>query len=175
MEFQRRGEKGKKRLFVATPVELPFYLQLKHHLTPYFIGKWVEGFNLHLTHLFIGNDIPDNWKFFLPKPVGEIESGKIGILGGRVLHLQALHPQLSQIHRYLIQKGKGRLNPKILTRPFHPHITLARLKTPPSPSLFQKIEELNSTLPPVKIPFKIFLYSSILTPKGPIYRKEWEF
>ncbi|MRJ07107.1 MAG: RNA 2',3'-cyclic phosphodiesterase [Epsilonproteobacteria bacterium] len=165
---------GEKRLFVATPVELPFYLQIKRALSPLLKGKWVEGFNLHLTHLFIGNDKPEEWKIRLPKPEGEIATGKIGILGNRILYLEALHPQISQIYQKLIGEKGERINPQILNRPFRPHITLARLKTPPTPQLLRKIEELNSSLPSIKFPFQVYLYSSTLTPKGPIYKKEWE-
>ncbi|WP_236618753.1 DUF2905 family protein [Lebetimonas sp. JH292] len=50
------------RLFIATPIKLPIYQAIKNDFKDVIDGKWVEGWNLHLTHKFIGEDEPEKYK-----------------------------------------------------------------------------------------------------------------
>jgi 2'-5' RNA ligase len=147
------------RLFIATPVTLPFYQIIKQKLSPYIQGKWVEGYNLHLTHKFIGDDNPDNWKIDLNIPNEKIEIKDFGIFNNKILYMKAISPHIDFIAKQLNVKN------------FTPHITLCRIKQLDD-KLFEKLKTLDFSY---KIEFEVNLYSSILTKKGPIYKKIYKY
>jgi len=142
------------RLFIATPVTLPLQI-IKDKLSPFIDGKWVEGYNLHLTHKFIGEDKPENWKIDLEIPNEEIEIKGFGIFNNKILYMKANSPHIDAIAKQLNVKN------------FTPHITLCRMKKFDK-KLFEILKNLNIYS---KAQFKVYLYSSILTNKGPIYKK----
>ena len=56
------------RLFIASPIEFSLYQALKKDFKDVVDGKWVEGWNLHLTFRFIGDDNPEKFKKKLKLP-----------------------------------------------------------------------------------------------------------
>ena len=147
------------RLFIATPVTIPFYQIIKDKLSPYIQGKWVEGYNLHLTHKFIGEDNPDNWQIDLKIPNEEIEIKGFGIFDNKILYMKATSPNINSIAKQLNVKN------------FTPHITLCRMKNFDT-KLYDVLKTINLS---TKTPFEVYLYSSKLTKKGPIYTKIYKF
>jgi len=146
------------RLFIATPVTLPFYQIIKEKFSPYIKGKWVEGYNLHITHKFIGDDNPENWKINLKIPNEEIEIKNFGVFNNKILYMKAFSANINYISEQLNIKN------------FIPHVTLCRIKQYNN-EIFNNLELDLST----KIPFEVYLYGSILTNKGPIYKKLHKF
>jgi 2'-5' RNA ligase len=152
------------RLFIATPVTLPIYEAIKRNLSKYVEGKWVEGWNLHLTHKFIGNDSPKKYEIPLNIPEEEIKIGKMGVMNNRILYLKADSPHIDSINKQINEKFGFKEERKFL-----PHVTLCRIKKIKDEKFFDEIKrwkEIN-----LKIPFEVYLYCSKLTKKGPIYEK----
>ncbi len=84
----------------------------------------------------------------------------IGIDGSHLKELQA------ELAHQLIK-----VVPTMDTKPFQPHLTLARIKFPPNPTESAKIQSLKNdiTLPPATKVSSIDLMASTLTPQGPIH------
>jgi len=152
------------RLFIASPVNFILYNNIKNSLKPFINGKWVEGWNLHLTHHFIGEDDPEKYKFELKIPKEEITLTSLGILNDRILYIKPSSDSIDAIYKQLKEKFNLKNN-------FHPHITLCRMKSFDK-KLKEKIKDFNFNL---KIPFEVYLYSSKLTKKGPIYEKIYKY
>jgi 2'-5' RNA ligase len=169
MAGKERKEGGKLRLFIGTPVEIPFYHRIQRELGGIVEGKWVEGYNLHLTHLFIGEDFPEKWQIELPVPTGEIEVRGFGVLGNRILYLRAHHPEIGEVNRYLVERFNWPDR-----REFIPHITLCRVKKVNRwGELYTRLDRLSHLS--WRVPFTLYLYSSQLTRTGPIYKKIWRY
>ncbi|MEO1942093.1 MAG: hypothetical protein ABGW77_04290 [Campylobacterales bacterium] len=169
MVGKRESGEDKLRLFIGTPVEIPFYNRIRGELEGVVEGKWVEGYNLHLTHLFIGEDFPERWKIDLPIPVGEIEVQGFGVLNNRILYLRAHHPEIGAVNRYLIERFNWPDR-----REFIPHITLCRIKKVKGwRELYTRLDHLSQLR--WRVPFILYLYSSQLTRTGPIYKKIWKY
>ena len=147
------------RLFIATPIILPFYHLIKTQLSPFIEGKWVKENNLHLTHKFIGEDNPNNWKIKLKIPYEEIEIQGFGFFSDKILYMKADSPHICNIAKQLGVKN------------FIPHITLCRMKSYDK-KLFGILKNLNLS---VKVPFKVNLYNSIFTNNGVIYKKIYSY
>jgi len=164
------------RLFVAVPVQLPIYAPLKQRFEKVVVGKWVEGFNLHLTIKFIGEGKPEEWQFPLPfKPIGQLEVGRPFLLGEKILALTAFHPQLEELNS-LFEERWRKLNPSAPPPlPFRPHITLCRIKTVRNEPLLRQLLEEWEGVRPIKLPLQLYLYSSTLTRRGPIYKKLYRY
>ena len=146
------------RLFIATPVTLPIGI-IKNKLDSFIIGKWVEGYNLHLTHKFIGEDDPDNWKIDLKIPNEEIRIKGFGVFNDKILYMKAFSQNIDSIAKQLNVKN------------FTPHITLCRMKKFDK-KIFDILSQLDISM---TAKFDVYLYSSILTQKGPIYKKLYKF
>ncbi len=150
------------RLFIATPVTLPIYGAIKNDLSKYIKGKWVEGWNLHLTHKFIGEDNPEKYKAAeLKIPSSKLKINGIGMFGNKILYLKAdaddgINKQINE--KFGLQNDK----------PFVPHITLCRIKELKDgyKEALKKWENIN-----FEIPIEVYLYKSTLTKKGPVYEK----
>jgi len=144
-------------------------------------AKWVEFENLHLTLKFLGEvreaqlpkikEIVSNLSF-LVKPFN-LSISEIGafpsIKRPRVLWIGVESQEVPiKIIEYLEEQFSKLGFPEERKAP-HPHITLARLRTPKN--VFKFKEEIEK----IKIDNKIwpvdsvFLLKSILTPQGPIY------
>ncbi len=171
-----------KRLFVS--IDLPDSIKEDLYTICYGLvrTKWVEEEQLHLTLRFIGEvdgsvfiDIKDSLKNVRIDPfplrlkgLGHFPPKK----NPRVLWV-GMEPQDSvtmlrnRIESILVKIG---LEPE--RRKFSPHITIARLKDPPISKVARFLEErclFSTTAFPVS---DFCLYSSILTPKGPIHKVE---
>jgi len=146
------------RLFIATPVILKNYDEIKTKLS-FIKGKWVKEENLHITHKFIGDDNPDKYKIKLNIPNEMIEIKGFGIFDNKILYLKANSPNINLIAKQLNVKN------------FIPHITICRLKEFDE-NIFKVLKNIDFY---TKIPFEVYLYSSILTKNAPIYKKIYKY
>ena len=153
------------RLFIATPVTIPIYGAIKQDLSKFIKGKWVEGWNLHLTHKFIGEDVPEKYKIKLNVKNEKLRVNGIGMFGDKILYLKAdvdysINKQINE--KFNLKQDK----------PFVPHITLCRIKELKDgyEEALKKWENIN-----FEVPFEVYLYKSTLTKKGPIYEKIYKY
>ena len=154
------------RLFIATPVTLPIYGAIKNDLSKYIDGKWVEGWNLHLTHKFIGEDEPEKYEVLkLEVPSSKLKVNGIGMFGNKILYLKA------DIDDSINKQINEKFNLKN-DKPFVPHITLCRIKDLKEgyKDALKKWENIN-----FEVPNEVYLYKSTLTKKGPIYEKIYKY
>jgi len=155
------------RLFIATPINFPFYQAIKNDFKDIIEGKWVEGWNLHLTHKFIGEDEPEKYKNKLKIENGKWKINGIGMFGDKILYLKVDGDDLinSEINKNFNLKND---------KPFIPHITLCRIKSiKDEKKLKEKLtkwQNLNFSFP-----LEVYLYKSTLTKKGPIYEKIYKY
>lgn len=129
------------------------------------IGRWTKLENLHLTLVFFGNLKPDFQKIKKIKPVDfKLQFLKLeafpSIKKAKIIYLKLDGdlPELERIRNQFIEEK----------RPFVAHLTLARLKKP------QNLGQVFTQIKIPKIKFtanQISLFSSTLTPSGPIYKK----
>jgi len=172
-----------KRLFVA--IDLPESTrQLLSDLDPHVRGvRWIEPAQMHLTLGFFG-DVPEDvdlalreklsaiefGAFFLPitgvgafRPTGPPKIIWIGVGRG--------HPHLFQVHKRVQEAALAAgIEPEL--RPWHPHITIARCRDV-APQSIRKFLQSNVDLDAGILRVEAFhLYSSKLTPAGPIHARE---
>jgi len=142
-------------------------------------ARWVQSTIVHLTLVFLGSITPDK-----VKPIEEIISEATGQIGpielhlnktgcfpdptkARIIHLE-LGGELDKLNLLVAKIRKGLKKQKIWfdEKPFHPHLTLGRIR---------KRRNLTSAIKGVKvkksefIANKISLYKSTLTTTGPVY------
>ena len=153
------------RLFIATPITLPIYGAIKQDLSHFIEGKWVEGWNLHLTHKFIGEDEPEKYKIKLKVKNEKLKINGIGMFGKKILYLKADIDD--NINKQINEKFNLKQN-----KPFVPHITLCRIKELKNgyQQALKKWENIN-----FEVPFEVYLYKSTLTKKGPVYEKIYKY
>jgi 2'-5' RNA ligase len=156
------------RLFIATPVTLPIYGAIKQDLSRYIEGKWVEGWNLHLTHKFIGDDEPQKYETDLEIPKEKIKINGIGMFGDKVLYLKADSTNIKKVNEEINKKFN--MNDD---KPFKPHITLCRIKNIKDKTFYEKLKKWENIN--FEIPFDVYLYKSTLTKRGPIYEKIYKY
>ena len=157
------------RLFIATPVTLPFFNALKSAIMPYIHGNFTQESNLHLTHLFIGGADPESYKFSLPTPDEKIVIKGFDFFDERILFSKAHSPHIDAVYKKLQSRGLVKEQ-----KPFRPHVTIARIKN------IKEKEALLKALEPfhqieIEVPFSLYLYQSILTPNGSIYKKIYRY
>jgi len=156
------------RLFIATEIKIPLYQIIVDRLSPHLIGKWTLAQNLHLTHLFIGEDDPKRYQIPLKIPKEKIILKGLDLFGDRILYLKAHSKNISSINYQLTKKFN------IKSKSFIPHITLCRVKYIKDKKALldsiKKLEELE-----FENEFNLYLYSSTLTKKGPIYKKIYKY
>jgi 2'-5' RNA ligase len=172
-----------KRLFVA--IDLPeLTRQLLTDLDPHIRGvRWTDAAQMHLTLSFFG-DVPDDIDLGLREKLSAIEFGAffLPIVGvGKFsakgapkiiwIGVGKAHPHLFQIHKRVQEAALATgLEPEL--RPWHPHITLARCRDVSAQSL-RKLLHTNAEFDAGMIRVEAFhLYSSKLTPAGPIHTRE---
>jgi len=172
-----------KRLFVA--IDLPDSTrQLLADLDPYTRGvRWTDAAQMHLTLSFLG-EVPDEIDLALREKLGVIEFGAffLPIVGVGAFPTKGApkiiwigvgkaHPHLFQIHKRVQEAALAAgLEPQL--RPWHPHITLARCRDVSAQSL-RKFLQSNTEFDAGMIHVEDFhLYSSKLTPSGPIHTRE---
>jgi len=172
-----------KRLFVA--IDLPQSTrQLLAALDPNIRGvRWTDLEQMHLTLGFFG-DVLDEIDLRLREKLGAIEFGAffLPIVGVGTFSAKGVpkiiwisvgkaHPHLFQVHKRVQEAALAvGLEPDL--RPWHPHITIARCKDVSAQSL-RKFLQSNSEFDAGMIHVEAFhLYSSRLTPAGPIHTRE---
>ena len=153
------------RLFIATPVTLPFFNALQSAVKPYIHENFTQESNLHLTHLFIGEADPESYKFSLPTPDEQIVIKGFDFFDERILFSKAHSPHIDAVYKELQKRGFVKEQ-----KPFHPHVTIARIKKiKEKKALLKALEDFSQI--EIEIPFSLYLYQSILTPNGPIYKR----
>src|SRR6266550_5222319 len=172
-----------KRLFVAIdPPEST--RQLLAALDPSVRGvHWTDPAQMHLTLSFLG-DVPAESDSALREKLGVIEFGAffLPIVGVGTFSAKGApkiiwigvgkaHPHLFQIHKR-VQEAALAVGIEPELRPWHPHITIARCCGVSAQSL-RKFLQSNAELDTGMIRVDAFhLYSSNLTPAGPIHTRE---
>jgi RNA 2',3'-cyclic 3'-phosphodiesterase len=172
-----------KRLFVA--IDLPESTrQFLVNLDPHVRGaRWVDPQQMHLTLGFFG-DIPEEVDFALREKLNAIEFGFffLPITGAGTFPAKGPpkiiwigvgrgHPHLFQVHKRVQEAALASgIEPEL--RPWHPHITIARCRDV-APQSIRKFLQTNVELDAGMIRVDAFhLYSSKLTPGGPIHSRE---
>src|SRR6266436_2123144 len=151
-----------KRLFVA--IELPESIKrLLVNLDPQIHGaRWLDAEQMHLTLGFFGV-VPENVDLKLREKLSAI------VFGAFFLPIVGVGTFPPKGPPKIIWLGVG-LEPEL--RPFHPHVTLARCQRI-SPQSVRKFLKANVDLDAGMIRVDSFhLYSSKLTPAGPIHTRE---
>jgi 2'-5' RNA ligase len=172
-----------KRLFVA--IDLPESTrQLLAALDPHIRGiRWTDPAQLHLTLGFFG-DVPEDIELKLREKLSAIQFGAffLSVNGVRSFSSKGLpkiiwiglgkaHPHLFQIHKR-VQEAALAVGIEPEVRPWHPHITLARCRDVSAQSV-RKFLQANADFDAGTVRVEAFyLYSSKLTPAGPIHTRE---
>jgi 2'-5' RNA ligase len=172
-----------KRLFVA--IDLPESTrQLLAGIDPHIRGvRWVDPAQIHLTLSFFG-DVPDDIDLALREKLSAIEFGAfflpivgVGMFSAKGapkiiwIGVGKAHPHLFQIHKRIQEAALAAgLEPEL--KPWHPHITIARCRDVSAQSL-RKFLQSNAEFDAGMIRVEdVHLYSSKLTPSGPIHTRE---
>jgi RNA 2',3'-cyclic 3'-phosphodiesterase len=175
-----------RRLFAA--IDLPQSIrQFLVDLDPHIRGvRWTAGDQMHLTLGFfpdVSQEIALALReklhavrfraFFLPVlGVGTFPAkgtAKIVWIG-----VGAAHPHLFQVHKR-VQEAALAVGLEADLRPWHPHITLARCRNGDGAAI-RKFLKSNSELDAGMFRVEAFyLYSSELTPAGPVHTREFSF
>ena len=172
-----------RRLFVAIDLS-ESTRQLLANLDPHISGvRWIEPTQMHLTLAFFG-DVGDDIELALREKLAAIEFGAfflpivgIGTFPAKGapkiiwIGVGKAHPHLFQIYKRVQEAALAAgLEPEL--RPWHPHITIARCRDVSAQSL-RKFLQSNEDLDAGIIRVDAFhLYSSKLTPAGPIHTRE---
>jgi 2'-5' RNA ligase len=172
-----------KRLFVAIDLSE----STKHFLVdldPKNRGvRWTDASQMHLTLAFFG-DVPEDVDLALREKLSVIQFGAffLPIIGlgtfpqkGQPkiiwIGVGSGHPHLFQVHKR-VQEAALAVGIEPDLRPWHPHITLARCRDV-APQSIRKFLQSNVDLDAGMIRVEAFyLYSSKLTPAGPIHTRE---
>jgi 2'-5' RNA ligase len=172
-----------KRLFVA--IDLPESTkQFLSGLDPQIRGvRWIDPGQMHLTLGFFG-DVPGDIDVVFREKLSAVEFGAffLPIIGigtfpprgwPKVIWISVGrgHPHLFQLHKRVSDAAVAvGLEPDL--RPWHPHITIARCREVP-PQSVRNFRKSNAELDAGMIRVDSFhLYSSKLTPAGPIHTRE---
>ena len=172
-----------KRLFVA--IDLPESThQLLASLDPQIRGaRWIDPAQMHLTLAFFG-DVAHDIDLALRERLNAIEFGAfflpitgVGTFSAKGapkiiwIGVGKAHPHLFQIHKRVQEAALAAgLEPEL--RPWHPHITIARCREVSAQSL-RNFLKTNADFDAGMIHVEAFhLYSSKLTPAGPIHTRE---
>jgi len=172
-----------KRFFVA--IDLPESTrQLLANLDPDIRGmRWTDPSQMHLTLGFFG-DVPENVDLKLREKLTAIQFGAFFLPVNGVGSFSAkgapkivwigvgkAHPHLFQIYKRVQEAALAAgLEPEL--RPWHPHITIARCQDVSAHAL-RKFLQSNAGFDAGTIRVDAFhLYSSKLTPAGPIHTRE---
>ena len=172
-----------KRLFVA--IDLPESTkQFLIDLDPNIRGvRWTDATQVHLTLAFFG-DVQEDVDLALREKLSAIQFGAffLPITGAGTFPSKGPpkiiwigvgrgHPHLFQVHKRVQEAALAAgIEPEL--RPWHPHITLARCRDVALQSI-RKFLQSNVDLDTGMIRVEAFhLYSSKLTPAGPIHTRE---
>ena len=172
-----------KRLFVAIDLPEPIRKFLAA-LDPQIQSvRWMDVMQMHLTLGFF-DDVPEDVDVAFREKLSVIEFGAFFLPVAGIGTFPAKgwpkiiwigvgrgHPHLFQLHKRVSDAAIAVLLETDL-RPWHPHITLARCRDV-APQSVQKFLKSNAGLDAGMIRVESFhLYSSKLTPAGPIHTRE---
>jgi 2'-5' RNA ligase len=172
-----------KRLFVAVDLS-DSMRQLLAGLDPHIRGvRWTEPDQMHLTLGFFG-DVPKDVERRMRERLSAVEFGAfflsvngVGAFSSRGaptiiwIGVGKAHPHLFQIHKR-VQEAALAVGIEPELRPWHPHITIARCRDVSTQAL-RKFLQSNAEFDAGMIRVEAFhLYSSKLTPAGPIHTPE---
>ena len=172
-----------KRLFVAIDLS-ESTRQVLAGLDPHIRGvRWTDAAQMHLTLSFL-SEVPDEIDLELREKLSAIAFGAffLPIVGVGTFSAKGApkiiwigvgkaHPHLFQIYKRVQEAALAvGLEPEL--RPWHPHITLARCRDVSAQSL-RKFLQTNTGFDTGMVRVEAFhLYSSKLTPAGPIHTRE---
>lgn len=172
-----------KRLFVA--IDLPESMrQLLAGLDPHIRGmRWTDPAQIHLTLGFFG-DVPEDVELKLREKLSAIQFRAFFLSVNTVGSFSAkgatkiiwigvgkAHPHLFQIHKR-VQEAALAVGIEPELRPWHPHVTIARCRDVSAQSV-RKFLKAHTDFHAGMIRVDAFhLYSSKLTPEGPIHTRE---
>ncbi len=172
-----------KRLFVAIDLPDPTR-QLLAGLDPHIRGvRWTQTDQMHLTLGFFGG-VPEDVELKLREKISAIEFGAfflpvngVGVFSSQRapkiiwIGVGKAHPHLFQIYKR-VQEAALAVGIESELRPWHPHITIARCNDVSAQAL-RKFSQSNAEFDAGMIRVNAFyLYSSNLTPAGPIHTRE---
>lgn len=155
------------RLFLGMFATIDSYPGLREKLQVYCEGKWVEEENLHVTLGFLGDEIDPNTVIKKVESLPQLDK-PIPIEGIRIFgeNHQVLYGSLSDT--YLNEmNGKFQALFELKSKPFHPHVTLCRIK-----SLHENINMVLEAYRQKKIGCvlgPVCLIQSTLNSRGPTY------
>jgi len=172
-----------KRLFIA--IDLPESTRrILSGLDPRIRGvRWVDAEQMHLTLGFFA-DVPEEINLAFREKLSGIDFGAffLPIIGVGAFPARGWptviwigvgrgHPHLFQLHKRVSDAAiASELEPDL--RPWHPHITIARCRDV-APQSMREFLKSNVDLDAGMIRVDSFhLYSSTLTPAGPIHTRE---
>ncbi len=171
------------RLFVA--IDLPESMrELLAGLDPHICGmRWTDPAQMHLTLGFF-SDVPKDTELKLREKLSAIQFGAFFLPVNSVGSFSAkgapkiiwisvgkAHPHLFQIHKR-VQEAALAVGIEPELRPWHPHLTIARCRDVSAQAL-RKFLQSNAEFDAGMIRVDAFhLYSSNLTPVGPIHTRE---
>lgn len=170
------------RLFIAIPLPERLTDRLAQMAGGLENARWVDPDNMHLTLRFLGEldgreaADADTELGGVRVPAFDMELAGINTFGnGKKVNalwvgVEAPEP-LTRLHTK-VEQAVQRAGVEPEGRKFRPHVTLARFKGPPGPKLGNFLHEhALFRSGPVHVD-RFVMYSSKLTPKGPIYREE---
>jgi len=147
--------------------------------------KWVDSSQFHLSLRFVGEvdeflfrDIDDSLTKIKGKPF-TLHLAQVGTFPGskspRVIWAGvAKNDELSRLQKK-VEVQLNRIGIKGDKRKFSPHITLGRIKLPKVKRIGDFLVQNSLYKSELFEVDRFYLYSSTLTPKGAIYRKEKEY
>lgn len=173
------------RLFVAIPLPEDLRLQLGGWAGGLDNTRWVDPENMHLTLRFLGEvdgremaDI-DAELSGIDAPAFDMELKGLGTFGSskkvQALWLGVEAPEPLYRLQTKVEQAVQRGGQEPERRKFKPHVTLARFKGPPGRKLGDFLQQYGLYKSGPIYVDRFHLYSSMLTPKGPLYRVETEY
>ncbi len=175
--------------FFTSPVVVEKSVKFREEAAPFIHGKWTQPQNLHITLQFIG-EVDRDTLMRLLKTTQEVANSfrpfKITYKGLGVFP----HPRRPRILWVGVESGAGTLkrlarmveianrkvpNIKPDTKPFHPHVTICRMRRVDDRKLRYFMRKYQNFTFGEEIVNRIAVIKSTLTPEGPIYSPIEEF
>jgi len=175
--------------FFTSPVVVEKSQRLREEMSPYIHGKWTQPQNLHITLQFVG-EVDRDTLFELVKTAQEVANSfrpfKITYKGlGVFPHLRrprilwvgvdygaGILKRLARTVEIANKRLKG-IRPD--TKPFHPHVTICRMKRVDERKLKFFLRKYQNFVFGEEVVNRVAVIKSTLTPEGPIYSPIEEF
>jgi len=175
--------------FFTSPVVIEKAQKLKEEASPFIHGKWTLPQNLHITLQFVG-EVDRETLVEIVKATQEVANSfkpfRITYKGlGVFPHLR--RPRilwvgvdsgsaiLKRLAKTVEMTNRRIKNIKPDAKPFHPHVTICRMKRVNDKKLRYFLRKYQNFLFGEEIVNKIAVIKSTLTPEGPIYAPIEEF